>query len=112
MELGPLWFDQYGNKDELDIMRQWIIDNEQKIIEENKQKSKDDGGTGLGLDSLTVQYNSFNLFKVTKKSNAFTNLFAWLQQSYNNFMNEHKTQPKKMRDVLLGPNVVRKGQSS
>ena len=31
----PLWFDQYGNKDELDIMRQWIIDNEQKIIEEN-----------------------------------------------------------------------------
>ena len=30
MELGPLWFDQYGNKDELDIMRQWIIDNEQK----------------------------------------------------------------------------------
>ena len=54
----PLWFDQYGNKDELDIMRQWIIDNEQKIIEENKQKSKDDGGTGLGLDSLTAQYLS------------------------------------------------------
>ena len=49
-----LWFDQYGNKDDPDIVRQWIIDNEQKIIEENKQKSKDDGGTGLGLDSLTV----------------------------------------------------------
>ena len=105
----PLWFDQYGNKDDLDIMRQWIIDNEQKIIEENKQKSKDDGGTGLGLDSLTAQYNSFNLFKVAKGVNAFTNLFAWLQQSYNNFMNEHKTQPRKCV-MFCWANVVRKGQ--
>ena len=87
----PLWFDQYSNKDELAIMRQWILDNEKSIINENKHKSKDDGGTGLGQDSLTAQYNSFNLFKITEEVNAFKNMFSWLQESYKNFMDEYKT---------------------
>ncbi len=105
----PLWFDQFGNKEELGTMRQWIIDNEKSIIDSNKHKSKDDGGTGLGKDSLTAQYNSFNLFKVTEEVNVFKNMFNWLQESYKNFMNEYKTQPRKCI-MFCWANVVRQGQ--
>ncbi len=105
----PLWFDKYENKDELGIMRKWILDNEKSIINEHKNKSKDDGGTGLGKDSLTAQYNSFNLFKVTEGVTAFKNMFSWLQESYKNFMNEHKTQPRKCI-MFCWANVIRKGQ--
>ena len=51
MELTHCGLTQYANKDELGIMRQWILDNEKSIITENKHNPKDDGGTGLGQDS-------------------------------------------------------------
>jgi|TARA_B100000959_G_scaffold188435_1_gene197050 hypothetical protein len=106
----PLWFDTYPDIEKLDIMRKWILDNEKKIIEEHKYKSEDDGGTGLGQDSLTAQYKDFNLFKLTQDIQAFQNLFHWLQDSYKNFMHEHKSQPRKCI-MFCWANVLRKGQS-
>ena len=106
----PLWFDTYPDIEKLDIMRKWILDNEKKIIEEHKYKSEDDGGTGLGQDSLTAQYKDFNLFKLTQDVQAFQNLFHWLQDSYKNFMHEHKSQPRKCI-MFCWANVLRKGQS-
>ena len=103
----PLWFDKYENTADLNTMREWIIGNEQNIIATHKDKSKDDGGTGLGKESLTAQYKSFNLFKEAKDVSVFNTLFNWLQQSYINFMNEYKTQPRKCI-MFCWANVLRK----
>ena len=105
----PLWFDRLEDKAKLLKMKQWILNNEESIINKNKHQSKDDGGTGLGKDSLTAQYNSFNLFKVAKDVPEFVELLKWLQKSYVNFMNENKTQPRKCL-MFCWANVIRKGQ--
>lgn len=105
----PLWFDVYQDAEGLNTMREWIITNEKKIIESNKTKVEDDGGTGLGQDSLTAQYKHFNLFKLTQDIPAFKNLFGWLRKSYVNFMDENKTQPRNCI-MFCWANVLRKDQ--
>lgn len=105
----PLWFDSYKDSQGLSEVKQWIIDNEKSIIEQHQTKSEDDGGTGLGKQSLTAQYRDYNVFKLTENIPAFKNLFGFLQKSYVNFMNEHKTQPRKCI-MFCWANVLRKDQ--
>tara|TARA_B110000977_G_C11090784_1_gene496778 strand:- start:1028 stop:1681 length:654 start_codon:yes stop_codon:yes gene_type:complete len=87
----PFWIAKYQNEDEIDLMREWLLDHEEAIIKKYKKNANNDGGTGLGNDSLTAQYNSFNLFNETKDIDKFKNLFNFIRIEYNKFMNEFQT---------------------
>lgn len=85
----PMWTAVYPNTQNIDYMRDWIIDNEQAIKEKYAdQVSRNDGGTGLGLDSLTAQYNKFNLFTETSNIEAFQDLRKFIAHEYRSFMKE------------------------
>ena len=78
----PFWISRYDYTDNIDYMRDWIIDNEERIIDQYAYKSRNDGGTGLGTRSLTAQYNTFNLFKETKDIEPFQHFFKFLRAEY------------------------------
>ena len=106
----PFWYTKYDASDEIDIMRQWIIDNEQVIIEKYaKEPLRDDGGTGLGMNSLTAQYSKFNLFKESKDVPEFQNLFKFMREEYSKFMAELSTMERDC-SIKSWANVVRPGQ--
>ena len=106
----PFWIAQYPDENDLDVMRNWILNNEQRLIAQYSDYSRSDGGTGLGKYSLTAQYNSFNLFSETKDIAEFQNLLKFLRQEYKNFMNAYGTAIREC-SMYSWANVVRTGQS-
>jgi len=107
----PMWTAVYPNEQNIDIMRKWIIENESRLIDKYKnQDVRNDGGTGLGLESLTAQYNKFNLFSETQEVDAFQDLLKFIRAEYAKFMSEMKYQT---RDCLLfsWANVMRPSQT-
>jgi len=105
----PFWFAKYPNEKEIDFMRQWIIDNEQRIIDENISNTRNDGGTGLGTNSLTAQYTTYNLFEDTKNVPQFQNLFKFLRTEYSKFMQSVNAQDR-LCSMYAWANVIRPGQ--
>jgi hypothetical protein len=105
----PFWFAKYPNESEIDFMRQWIIDNEDRIIKENIKNTRNDGGTGLGTDSLTAQYTTYNLFADTKDIPQFQNLFDFLRTEYSKFMQAVNAQ-NRLCSMYAWANVIRPGQ--
>lgn len=105
----PFWNTQFPDQSKVDKMRQWIIDNETNIVEKYKKNTEGDGGTGLGENSLTAQYNSYNLFQVTREIPVFKDLLNWIQSEYVKFMHTNGTL---VRDLYMysWANVVHKGQ--
>ena len=74
----PFWNATYPNPADIDFAREWIINNEKKIVDQFNEpfhRTHGDGGTGLGSDSLTSKYPYFNLFKLTRDLPAFKNIF-------------------------------------
>lgn len=106
----PFWTAQYPNERNLDVMKDWILNNEQRLISLYCENSRSDGGTGLGQYSLTAQYNSFNLFEETKHIPEFQDLLAFIKSEYCNFM---LTYQSAVRDCVMysWANVVRETQS-
>lgn len=106
----PFWMTVYPNTNHIDTMRDWIIDNESRIIEQCSRDSRNDGGTGLGLSSLTAQYNTFNLFKETQDIEAFADFHKFLRTEYEKFMKECNFI---VRDCTMyaWANVIRSGQA-
>lgn len=118
----PFWHCVYDNKQHVDYIRNWIIDNEQSIIETVSKKyekeytseagtvvSVNDGGTGLGENSLTAQYSNYNLFKITKHLPAFQGLFGFMKSQYVEFMEQYQAITRECV-IFSWANVVRKGQ--
>lgn len=105
------WTAKYEKLDEVDFMREWIINNEQRIIDKYADTSGrgGDGGTGLGDNSLTAQYSKFNLFTETQEIPEFQRFFKFLRSEYSNFMKELKTEDRKC-SIYSWANVVRPGQ--
>jgi len=107
----PFWTAKYDKLEEVDIMRAWIIKNEQKIIDKyaDMQGRGNDGGTGLGMQSLTAQYSKFNLFTETQDIPEFQRFFKFLRSEYSAFMKELRTEDRKC-SIYSWANVVRPGQ--
>ncbi len=106
----PFWRAVYPNEENIDFMKNWIIDNEDRLISQYSSQSRNDGGTGLGTNSLTAQYNSFNFFKETEGLPAFDDFYKFLKSQYRLFMKEYQTVT---RDCVIyaWANVLRTGQS-
>lgn len=107
----PMWSAVYPNQKNLDVMRIWLEENESRLIEKYKNFDvRNDGGTGLGLDSLTAQYNKFNLFQETAGIEAFDDLLKFIKLEYNKFMEEMKCNQRHCY-LYSWANVMRTGQS-
>lgn len=106
----PFWVTKYPNEKHIDTMRQWILDNESRIIGKYSALATGDGGTGLGLNSLTAQYSNFNLFSETADVPEFSDFFKFLRSEYEKFMIAYNA---KIRDCSMysWANVVRPGQA-
>lgn len=105
----PFWFAKYPNEDDIDFMREWIKQNEQRIIEENILETRNDGGTGLGVNSLTAQYTTYNLFDDTKNILEFRNLFQFLRAEYSKFMQAVNAKDRRC-SMYAWANVIRHDQ--
>jgi hypothetical protein len=106
----PFWSTVYPDQVGIDTMRQWILDNEHRLIDQYADQSKDDGGTGLGKQSLTAQYNSFNLFAETNDIPEFQKYFLFLREEYNKFMDSMQT-IRRQCIIYAWANVLKPGQS-
>lgn len=105
----PFYIKKYDNSENIEKIKSWIIENENQIVEKYKINSRGDGGTGLGTNSLTAQYNNFNLFLETKGLSEFDDLLNFIISSYRSFMKDYNTE---IRECYLWcwANIVRKGQ--
>ena len=106
----PFWITVYPNTANIDIMKDWIVDNEQRIIEKYSSNSRNDGGTGLGLTSLTAQYNMFNLFKETNGIEAFDDFYKFLRVEYEKFMTSCNFKIRNC-SMYAWANIIRRGQT-
>jgi len=104
------WSCKFDNDDAIDDMRDWIIKNEKRIIEETPDNPFDDAGTGLGKNSLTAKYVFFNLMEETRDVESFKLYRKWLWNQYQEFMS---TIRYPVRDCYINAwaNVVRKSQA-
>lgn len=107
----PMWSAIYPNQQNIDIMRVWIQDNEQRLIDKYSNIDvRNDGGTGLGLNSLTAQYNKFNLFQETCGIKEFEDFLKFIRVQYISFMKELNC-PSRSCYLYSWANVMRPGQS-
>lgn len=83
-----LWLTTYENKENLYIMKDWIEQNAPIIKERHKDKERNDGGTGLGNDSLTSNFQYFDLFDETKDIDAFVDYKLFVKDEYKKFCKE------------------------
>jgi hypothetical protein len=106
----PFWMTIYPHTENIDIMKDWILSNEHRIIDQYASNSRNDGGTGLGLKSLTAQYNTFNLFKETNGIEAFDHFNNFLRVEYEKFMTECNFKIRQCT-MYAWANVIRTGQT-
>lgn len=90
-----LWTTQYTNIKNIQIMKDWILKNGPIIIEKNKNKEKNDGGTGLGENSLTANFHYFDLFTETRNIEAFIDFKKFLENEYRKFCKELRIKKEK-----------------
>lgn len=107
---AAIWSNKFESADIIAEVRQWILDNEQRIKSIDIGNEKNDGGTGLDLDSVTANFRNFNLFHETKDIPAFQAIHDWLYEQYSSFMKELGFSVK---DCLMTSwaNILRKGES-
>jgi hypothetical protein len=108
---APEWrFDFYEtlNTDHnlIDEIKQLILLKEQEIIKEFPQVVGD-GGTGLGLNSLTARFRNFNIFTWTEPP--IVKLQEWIKGEYTKFL---ESIPVEEQNVYVGcwANVMRHGE--
>lgn len=107
----PFWSATYPDQSDINIAHDWILENESNLINKYFPKNKGtDGGTGLGVKSLTAQYHSFNLFQETKDIDAFNRIFKFIRNEYEKFMIEYNSNIRKC-SLYCWANVVRTGQT-
>ena len=53
----PFWRAVYPNEENIDFMKNWIIDNEDRLISQYSSQSRNDGGTGLGTRFILIFLN-------------------------------------------------------
>lgn len=111
-EYAPYWNISLGNavweeSEKIDKIRNWLIANEEDI--KKMYPPLNDGGTGLGSDSVTSRFGRYNLFDFASEVPEITDLLNFIRLSYINFV--HKDFTHKQELVIISWfNVVKDGQ--
>jgi hypothetical protein len=82
---------QWNETAKIDAVRNWLISNEQNILD--KFPVYNDGGTGLGNNSTTSRFGYYNTFDFVNECPELAELLAFLRKSYINFVASNYVDP-------------------
>lgn len=95
------------SRDQINIIKNWLLDNEQRII--NEYSVNFDGGTGLGDDSVTSRFGRYNLFQFSNELPELDSLLNFFRHSYLDFIKKDNSEFKET-SIICWFNVVRNQQ--
>jgi len=99
----PLWLTNWTDLEQVDTIKQWIIDNEEELL---KLEYANTGGTGLTDKHITTRFGRYNL--LTKGDNpAFKELLTFLQYSYLEYVQQQQLELKDLQ-IVCWANILRK----
>ncbi len=109
---APYWDFSVGQArweefEKIDKIRNWLIDNEQRILKEYPVMH--DGNTGLGNESVTSRFGQYNLFDFAKDLPELNDLKKFLQFSYLDFVTLDHT-PITDLHIVCWFNILTTGQ--
>ena len=111
-EYAPSWnfaigIARWHEQDKLANLKKFLLTKEQEII--NAYVVNNDGGTGLGLDSVTSRFGNYNLFDFVEESADLKDFLNFLRISYLEFVHEDRT-PIKNLNIVCWYNIIRNQQ--
>ena len=110
-EYGPSWdIPIYHNilqeDDIINPVKEWLLANEQKFLD---LPVHNDGGTGLGNDSVTSRFSTYHLFDYIEECPQLQPLLDFLRFSYIDFMDKENNSVREC-DFMCWFNILRPGQ--
>ena len=79
----------WNEPEKIDTIRNWLIDNEERI--KNEYLPLNDGGTGLGDSSVTSRYGRYHLFQFADELPELNDLLKFLRLSWMQFVSKDFT---------------------
>lgn len=112
-EYAPYWDISVGIKrweeeDKVDVIRNWLIANEDRIKKE--YPALHDGGTGLGQSSVTSRFGRYNLFDFANECPELGDLLNFIRRTWIEFVERDQT-PFLDLDIVCWYNIVRENQA-
>lgn len=110
---APSWDFSFGvyrwqDIEKIDSIKSWILNNEQRFI--SSYSGDYDGGTGLGINSVTGGFAKYNLFKFSNELPELNDLLNFVRYSYIDYVSQDQT-PILESEIVCWFNVMREGQS-
>lgn len=102
----PLGLETYQNTENIDIIKNWLIENENEF---KKLPYTNDGGTGLGEDSVTTRYGQYNLFDYSDQLPQLDDFLRFLRLAYLDFIYQDGTDICS-NDIVCWFNILRNGE--
>ena len=111
-DYAPSWnfslgFEQWADVEKVNKIKIFLLTKEQEIIK--AYQTNNDGGTGLGLNSVTSRFGNYNLFDFISECPELKDLLNFFRTSYLKFVVEDRTDIK-ILNIVCWYNVVRKSQ--
>lgn len=111
-EYAPTWNISIGNTvweetEKIDIIRTWLLDNEERIKETYPVSNA--GDTGLGNNSISSRIGMYNLFDYTNEVPELADLLRFMQKSYIEFVDSDYTNKQDLV-LVCWVNILRKGE--
>jgi hypothetical protein len=103
----PIGIGNWDDKNKIDIIKTWLIENESSI--KDKYPAIHDGGTSLGLDSVTSRFQQYNLFDYINECPALEDLLNFIRRSWVEFVSQDNT-PYLDLDIVCWFNLMHKSQ--
>jgi hypothetical protein len=104
---APMWHSSINNPELVAQLRQLVLSKEAQLIAAYPDTTND-GGTGLGSNSLTAKFSKFNLFTWTEP--CAKELQNWIKEQYLAFLQTVNV-PSTETYINCWANVMRKGEA-
>ena len=103
----PVYFSQWEDVNSIDSLREGLIRNEDQFL---NLPVHNDGGTGLGDNSVTSRFSMYNLFDYTDQVPELAELLRFLRISYIDFIDKETAEYREL-GIMSWFNIVRPGQN-
>jgi len=111
-EYAPSWNISVGrtiwdDPDKINNIRSWLSENEERIM--NRYPPFNDGGTGLGPNSITSRSGTYNLFDFSDELPELNDLLNFFRISYLDFIKQDFNTPQEL-SIVCWFNMVKEHQ--